>query len=71
MAGEIKPLDQLLKELPPESEAELRDFCRVPHQEAATKVKWTFAPELGGCIGGLPRTVYVARTSEEVVGLAR
>ena len=26
MATEIKPLDQLLKELPPESQAEVRDF---------------------------------------------
>ena len=26
MATEIKPLDQLLKELPPESHAEVRDF---------------------------------------------
>jgi len=26
MATEIKPLDQLLRELPPESQAEVRDF---------------------------------------------
>jgi hypothetical protein len=26
MATEIRPLDQLLKELPPESQAEVRDF---------------------------------------------
>lgn len=26
MATEIKPLDQLLKELPPESQAEVREF---------------------------------------------
>ena len=26
MSAEIKPLDQLLKELPPESQAEVRDF---------------------------------------------
>ena len=29
MATEIKPLDQLLKELPPESEAELRNFVEL------------------------------------------
>lgn len=26
MATEVKPLDQLLKDLPPESQAEVRDF---------------------------------------------
>jgi hypothetical protein len=29
MSTEIKPLDQLLKELPPESQAEVRDFVEA------------------------------------------
>ena len=29
MATEIKPLDQLLKELPPESQAEVRNFVEA------------------------------------------
>ncbi|MFS8086675.1 MAG: DUF2281 domain-containing protein [Acidobacteriota bacterium] len=70
MATEIKPLDQLLKELPQESQAEVRDFVESLIEKQRRKSAGHLR-QLGGGVGRLPRTVHVARASEEVAGLAR
>ena len=51
MAAEIRPLDQLLKELPPESQAEVRDFVESliekRKRQSAGHLRQTWAGALG------------------------
>ena len=70
MATEIKPLDQLLKELPPESQAEVRDFVESLIKKRQEKANGHLRQSWAGALEDLPRTVCLVRSSEEVVGLA-